>query len=86
MSKHTPGPWSVVNERGLTFICRADKAHLATVGAATDMRANAALIAAAPDLLEALQMLEGLFGPLARTLTEKAEIKNARAAIQKATQ
>lgn len=49
------------------------------------MEANARLIAAAPDLLEALQALTVLFSPLAKDSTTANWIDKARAAIAKAT-
>lgn len=61
--KHTPGPWSL-NDRGYTYIiskpsdgyitrdvCRMDGSTMA----AFDQKANAHLIAAAPDMLAALK-------------------------------
>ncbi len=60
---HTPGPWDIVNApNGKTYIKDKDRAILAviygdntlTVG---DTSANAALIAAAPELLEALRTI-----------------------------
>jgi len=54
-TKHTPGPWQVEARRGETWVCRADSAVLARVAAAKEIRANARLIAAAPELLEALK-------------------------------
>lgn len=55
MSAHTPGPWQVEARRGETLICRSDSAVLARLAAAKEWRANARLIAAAPELLEALE-------------------------------
>lgn len=53
MSKHTPGPWKVENDHYIT----AGIDYVADVGDATtrdkEIAANARLIAAAPDLLEA---------------------------------
>lgn len=61
MSKHTPGPWRVVTEEGRPVVkCANDFYITNTVDAAgyesddDTMFANARLIAAAPDLLEAL--------------------------------
>lgn len=66
MSKHTPGPWRVVEHSWSDTGIYSDKhhiAHLSIEGVATErnqseleasMGANAKLIAAAPDLLEAL--------------------------------
>ena len=54
-AQHTPGPWVVKVTAGETFIRSSDGANVSRVGAATNMRANARLIAAAPDLLAALK-------------------------------
>lgn len=65
MSKHTPGPWAVpawpnmqppVVAAGQT-ICRTD-----TGACPVDSRANARLIAAAPELMEALKLMIEWFG------------------------
>jgi hypothetical protein len=49
-------------------------------------RANARLIAAAPELLEALESaIDGLRNPTAHPRAQEARIKKARAAIAKAT-
>lgn len=66
MSKHTPGPWVVSNNSA--FLIRAGDAdigrHIAQVGPANYHPSfavdepNARLIAAAPDLLEALERLK----------------------------
>lgn len=63
MGKHTPGPWRVSN--GHTYLVhgkadpKTDKPYgfVCSVGwtSTTDGKANAYLIAAAPDLLEALK-------------------------------
>ncbi|MDT3468959.1 hypothetical protein [Stenotrophomonas maltophilia] len=84
MSKHTPGPWAyqedsdaythIVRGPNNRFICQ-----LAQVTSA-EIEANARLIAAAPELLEALERI--LKGAL--SLPRFAE-ELARAAIAKAT-
>lgn len=60
MSKHTPGPWRVLNDgitvvppkpRGQTVICRMREVY----GNRAERQKNAALVAASPDLLEALR-------------------------------
>lgn len=48
-------------------------------------RERARLLAAAPELLEALKALEALFSPAAKDSTTAAWIDKARAAIAKAT-
>lgn len=56
-AQHTPGPWQVEARKGETWVCRSDSAVLARLGAAKEIRANARLIAAAPELLEAVRAL-----------------------------
>jgi len=58
MSKHTPGPWHVVNGTFDTMIADAGRkfvAEVTTTGMGYAVRPNAELIAAAPDLLAALR-------------------------------
>jgi hypothetical protein len=84
MSGHTPGPWTVdgrgirqdmrERERGW-FIGYCEDTHN------PDWKANARLVAAAPDLLEALQGLL-LIVPVSRHLPS---IELARRAIARAT-
>ena len=91
---HTPGPWTsgrpIPADDTVSRIVRAGADHIAVVmdleGAAQEAVDNARLIAAAPDLLEALRAMVYYFGPhpdvdngLEETLT------NARAAIARAT-
>ena len=87
MSKHTPGPWSVQVEPhpiggGMTEILisseRGEVAYFNTSSHAEYM-ADARLIAAAPELLDALQDLCS-WEPL-----NQDKWDNARAAIAKAT-
>ena len=94
MSKHTPGPWSKINICGGNeqdeFIIKKDQSVLANI--LVGMRehdenaANAALIAAAPDLLEALKRL--LACPALNEEAVEPEtlyaVKQAGAAIAKA--
>lgn len=59
MTKHTPGPWNPIaafNARH--FFVRAENEVVAQV---YDKAANARLIAAAPDLLDALRTIEAAF-------------------------
>ena len=60
MSKHTPGPWEV---RGASTRFAAFNVHGPKTNVVRDVlkEANAHLIAAAPDLLEALKALRGCF-------------------------
>jgi hypothetical protein len=72
MSKHTPGPWKL--DRNSVLIPIAPYEWADAYGGS---EANARLIAAAPDLLEALQ-------DLCDTLGECGMTEKARAAITKA--
>ena len=64
MSQHTPGPWQV-NHFDQTQVCDSDGesrgcspiAFVAPIGPLVERKANARLISAAPDLLDALQHL-----------------------------
>ena len=81
MSQHTPGPWKVVPyEKDSAWECiEARGAHLACVSKAENP-ANARLIAAAPELLAALEQM-------AAECRKKGPFKslpNARAAIRAA--
>lgn len=77
MSAHTPGPWELDHgEDGDNFTIRADGEFVTrlTKSRYTDDRrdpeayANAALIAAAPDLLAALKSLADEYGPNAGSM------------------
>ena len=94
MSKHTPGPWVIVrdtdNKRAITMIHAQPKdpkaygqgiAKLVRQGLETD-EPNALLIAAAPEMLEALKEL--VAGIETRTAGPD-DMEKARAAIAKAT-
>jgi len=94
--KHTPGPWYLISDDGCDFtvistiktIDRDLDMESEVLGSSEWIRAkpeDLKLMAAAPDLLEALQALEMLFAPLARDATAACWIDNARAAIAKAT-
>jgi len=89
MSKHTPGPWYInpikANANGNRRIMAEQCTPVAVVP--DHLVADARLIAAAPDLLEALELMldrfrdtEGSHGQWEEEATE-----NARAAIAKAT-
>lgn len=82
MSKHTPGPWCAVE--GTVFKDYGDKAYpVASVeGWGEDTDHNARLIAAAPDLLEALKRIVD-WDAAGLALTED-HAGQARAAIAKA--
>ena len=91
MSKHTPGPWRAT-QRTVTAPETEDRLGMEVKvygGNSNDNRANCRLIAAAPDLLEALQELFG--ADMEQVLMgdgkddQIAAIAKARAAIAKAT-
>lgn len=98
MSKYTPGPWSVFNhswsdttilaygfEHG---ICSLDINHATEESQEEDeaqMAANARLIAAAPDLLDALEDLCERMEQIVRDDQSTPCTVKARAAIAKAT-
>jgi hypothetical protein len=56
-TQHTPGPWHTAGDQGVQI--RSEKHQIAKVWTmrGNEWKANARLIAAAPDLLEALQHL-----------------------------
>lgn len=91
MSKHTPGPWRVVAS---VTVRAGGKNVCAHVNAASSERlnmadeyevakANARLIAAAPELLEALETCEAFF--FSAGLTSSDAYSEVCAAIAKAT-
>ena len=79
MSKHTPGPWEYL---GHSWVQTADdkKTPIANFNFFAATEANARLIAAAPELLEALQDMVSDHASLSA-----ATLAFARAAIAKAT-
>lgn len=96
MSKHTPGPWEPITDKhGEVVVYEAvTRANLdiCKMGGNTNDGANARLIAAAPDLLEALKGLLAVApskAPAAGLIVgieekHKAAIAGARAAIARA--
>lgn len=93
---HTPGPWSVGNE-GRFLICTLSPkvCVYADEMVKTDAEHDARLIAAAPELLDALDQITGVYESMRETLAAKypddgwsaetMSIDKARAAIAKAT-
>lgn len=83
MSKNTVGPWEIVGETTIT-----NSEHSMTIANVSSwsltpeqVKVHSRLIAAAPELLEALRQLVDSFDPC----TQFTELANARAAIFKAT-
>ena len=77
-TRHTPGPWRI-GDAGFTVFGPPKPGALAETIAPVKSRANARLIAAAPDLLAALQAALPIGGP------HRWWHDDARAAIAKAT-
>jgi hypothetical protein len=87
MSKHTPGPWEMRRD-GFVYAANGERVcspHSTLPDSAKwskqlqDLRATARLIAAAPDLLDALEDMLGW-----QTLAPDDVVAAARAAIAKA--
>lgn len=88
MSKHTPGPWKVDKRERETLITAAAMPYVAAVSSSLHGQpgtgeANARLIAAAPDLLDALQCYVMLYASLDTEGKQKLRDR-AEAAITKA--
>ena len=90
--QHTPGPWTFDNE--IEFICTDASLHGEWYGdwavarvniIRAEAKANARLIAAAPDLLEALRELLAACKDASFASDPFDAVPNARAAIAKAT-
>lgn len=82
---HTPGPWFSVSTHDRPNIM-TDGGFLIAETRGINCEANARLIAAAPDLLAALEEIEYLDQPLVRGQPRRVTIcEIARAAIAKAT-
>jgi FMN phosphatase YigB (HAD superfamily) len=100
MSAHTKGPWIVYDDDvsdalAITCDAREGKVAIALIGVGYDepfdseQRANAQLIAAAPELLEALKKLRASYKLLCAlgdgpTDTGRAHLEESAAAIAKA--
>jgi hypothetical protein len=81
MSAHTPGPWEPLTDRHCELLIFAPSAEEFVCGVTVflpDAEANARLIAAAPDLLEALKRV------CSHGYRTSPDWDNARAAIAKA--
>jgi len=87
MSKHTPGPWTIRSIPGHLFELR--DAHndpiLKIRGGMLPILADSRLIAAAPEMLEALsRLVKAINVPTPDPLIVMATIEQAKAAITKA--
>ncbi len=94
-TKHSPAPWRVArhesSKTGATLIDIADATShsIASLGLATDRKAaDAALLAAAPELLEALRIASFALETVAHLTGREAEllptVELAKAAVAKA--
>ncbi len=85
---HTPGPWSTRRMNDETVIILGDHkgqtACLAHSFETVDDEANTRLISAAPDLLEALQQLRGVFSEAEWMALAPVSYKQALDAIARA--
>ena len=87
MSKHTPGPWEYVAGDGNACGGISSKTGWICDFVDDPTPANARLIAAAPELLTALEpfVLANSSEEFVTLVVRSNDIKNARAAIAKAT-
>ena len=89
MSRHTPGPWKVDTQGPPHIVIMPEIADhgcgfkYAAVGGGNE-DANTALIAAAPDMLEALNNLIGMWRNGRPMYKGQAEYHDAIAAVRKA--
>ena len=86
--KHTPGPWVAEDRtsKGAGFSIIATEVHFSCCGVAHYVgQADARLIAAAPELLEACKRLIGSLGVMICDPDNDGDILFSRAAIAKAT-
>jgi hypothetical protein len=91
-NKHTPGPWRYWHEDGYCGELNAPNGSLIAAFESEPHEANARLIAAAPDLLEALQNAHALLQATLFIINDneardiaKQQLDANRAAIAKAT-
>ena len=90
MTKHTPGPWYTrKNDASITALLRngtaSTVAHVDFSKSRDEWVANARLIAAAPDMLAALEMVESLLIGVAMTdYPVITELEKVTAVISKA--
>jgi hypothetical protein len=55
MNKHTPGTWMTIPANGFTYVCQDTDSEGGVIIAESIKEADASLIAAAPEMLEALK-------------------------------
>ena len=88
-TKFTPGPWKIgtppPNGEQTIGTAQGLMVAVATTGAGVQTKANATLIAAAPELMEALQRLLSENDNMTQRINLLGAMDQARAAIAKAT-
>lgn len=93
MTQHTPGPWHLSYMNGIMHISAGAKYSPVASSPTGVAEADARLIAAAPELLEALEWCANHLSQIAKMdypgVSEEARMfnseRNARAALAKAT-
>lgn len=83
--QHTPGPWVARQRPSGHHAIESSQGELARLCGEANAEADARLLAAAPDLLEALQRLHRLSGQLIDEPSARIAKALASAAITKAT-
>ena len=92
--RHTPGPWKVSKNGNDIEMANSDNAGIATLYAISELqdKANAKLIAASPEMLEALKAMTEHYVDLVNSSDagswnpeEEDVVKKAREVITKAT-
>lgn len=82
--KHTPGPWHTAGEQGVQIRSKRDQIAKVWTMRGNEWKANARLLAAAPELLAALKGMLEVFGD-EFGIGDSSVCDDARAAIAKAT-
>jgi hypothetical protein len=85
MSSFTPGPWRVGGNSGFVNQIQIEPAIGCAYGAGYEVKANARLIAAAPDLLEVLLACDEAMGYMSEYDIPIMLPAQVKAAIRKAT-
>lgn len=87
MTNHTPGPWKITTAYGIAVICDDGKAlcEMWRRGNDTQAMVDARLIAAAPDLLAALQACDEAMEYMSEYDIPITLPEQVKAAIKKAT-
>lgn len=84
-TKFTKAPWFVAGKTGFVNQIEIAPAICTAYGAGEELEANARLIAAAPELFEALRMIAARDAHRGTVLLDVEEMDIVRAALAKAT-